>query len=442
MDQQLLPNNDLLTFTARLVEADIATAVRLIEELPKEQSALVLKALPVGAKAKIIRKLQVSYSAALLETNEPELIQSVLDSVEPRQAASIVMHLSPIARDNLKPFIKDKLADEIREILTYPEGSVGRYMSLNIIALNETLEVRQAIARIRKLTAAQKGSASYAYVINDDDALTGVLNMRDLMLATPTTLLKEVMKADVFSLHCFTDREEAAREMSKRKYFAVPVVDSDNHLLGTIKAENMLRGVREDITSDIQSMVGVSKDERVFSSISFALKKRLLWLNVNLVTAFMAAGVVALFEDLIARLTILAVFLPVIAGQGGNAGAQSLAVVMRGLVMREIPAAKVGALVLKETKLGLLNGIAIGLVTALIAYILYGNGWFGLVIGLGMVINLVIAGLAGSSIPLMMKRIGIDPAQSSSIILTTVTDVMGFLAFLGLAVIFQDYLVT
>ncbi|MBM9515034.1 magnesium transporter [Desulfogranum marinum] len=434
-------SSEIVLFTAKLVENDIAESVKIIEELPKQTSSQVLKALPAATKAKILKRLQVSYSASLLEQNEPELIQTILYSVEPRQAASIVMHLSPLAREQLKPYITGKLADEIRDILTYPEGSVGRYMSSNIIMLKEDIKAEKAIRQIRKLFAGNSTASSYVYVVNEEDVLAGVLNMRDLMLAEPDSLLKNIIKTDVFTIHCFTDREEAAREMSKRKYFAVPIVDSENHLLGTIKAENMLRGVKEDVTKDMQTMFGVGKDERVFSPIGFALKKRLLWLNVNLVTAFLAAGVVALFEDIIARLTILAVFLPVIAGQGGNAGAQSLAVVMRGLVMREIPQNKVTTLILKETKIGLLNGLVIGLITALIAYALYGNGWFGLVIGLGMVINLIIAGLAGSSTPLIMKKMGIDPAQSSSIILTTVTDVMGFLAFLGLAVIFQDYLI-
>lgn len=315
-------------------------------------------------------------------------------------------------------------------------------MSSHVVTLKEELSVDAAIAQIRKKFAEDASATSYVYVVNEEGGLSGVVNMRDLMLAKPEMSLKLVMKTDVFTFHCFTDREDAAREMAKRKYFAVPVVDSENRLLGTIKAENMLRGVKDDITKDIQMMFGVSKDEQVFSPIWFAMKKRLVWLNINLLTAFMAAGVVAMFEGIIAKMTVLAVFLPVIAGQGGNAGAQSLAVVMRGLVMREIPKNKIKSLIWKETKLGLFNGLVIGVVTAIIAYILYGNSWFGMVIGLGMIINLVIAGLAGSSTPLVMKRFGIDPAQSSSIILTTVTDVMGFLAFLGLAVIFQDYLIT
>lgn len=158
-------------------------------------------------------------------------------------------------------------------------------------------------------------------------------------------------------------------------------------------------------------------------------------------TAFLAAAVVGLFEDIIAKITILAIFLPVVAGQGGNAGAQSLAVVMRGLVMREIPRSRYRSLLFKESVVGLINGVVIGLVTGLIAWIWQGNPYLGVVIGLGMVVNLIVAGFAGAAIPLLLKSLGLDPAQSSNIILTTITDVVGFLAFLGFAVLFQSYLI-
>ena len=188
-------------------------------------------------------------------------------------------------------------------------------------------------------------------------------------------------------------------------------------------------------------MVGAGSGERAFSPLSYSLRKRLPWLNVNLATAFAAAAVVAFFEDTIAKLTVLAVFLPVIAGQGGNAGAQSLAIVMRGLVMREISRQRVASLIMKEAVLGIINGAITGTITGLIAWLWYGNALLGLVIALGMLINLFFAGLAGASIPLAMKRLGLDPAQCSSIILTTITDVIGFLAFLSLAVMFFDRLI-
>jgi magnesium transporter len=248
------------------------------------------------------------------------------------------------------------------------------------------------------------------------------------------------MRKDLFTLHCFTELNEASIELSKRKYFAAPVVDGENRILGIIKAERMIHSIQDDATQDMQKLFGAGSDERVFSPISYSLGKRLPWLHVNLATAFLAAFVVAMFEGIIAKITILAVFLPVVAGQGGNAGAQSLAVVMRGLVMREIRPNSVSRLIFKEGLLGTVNGAVIGLVTALVAFFWYGNPYLGLVIGLGMLVNLISAGISGASIPIVMKKIGLDPAQSSNIILTTVTDVLGFLSFLGFAVLFESKL--
>jgi magnesium transporter len=289
--------------------------------------------------------------------------------------------------------------------------------------------------------AQRRYPASYAYVVDAHDHLVGVVNMRDLMLAAPESRLSSVMRSDVFALHSFLDREEAANELSKRRYFAAPVIDHENRILGIIKGEQLMQGIQEESAEDIQILFGAGRDERAFSSLLYSLKKRLPWLHVNLATAFLAAGVVALFEGMIAKLTVLAVFLPVVAGQGGNAGAQSLAVVMRGLVMHEIPSGKVLRLVGKETLLGAVSGAVFGLLTAAVAWVWYGNPYLGVVAGLGMLVNLVFAGLAGASIPILMHRMGLDPAQCSSIILTTVTDIVGFFAFLGFAVVFQHYLV-
>lgn len=430
----------LIPLTTRLIERDIGEAVKIFEEIPRRDAADILAALPGKVASRLLNRLQVNYTASILEQCDSASVKALIALISPRLAASIVMHLSPDTRKRLLPYLSGAMAVEIREMLTYPEGSVGRYMSTDFLTFQKEETAGTVIAKLKKLAAEKNFPASYTYVVDSENILLGVLNTRDLILAQPEQKLESFMIGNIFTLHCFIDRSEAAREMAKRKYFAAPIVDSENHLLGIIKAENMLHGIKEDITKDMQKMFGAGGDERTFSPIRFALKKRLFWLTVNLGTAFLAASVVAMFESIIAKLTILAVFLPVIAGQGGNAGAQSLAVVMRGLVMREIPPHKIRALIIKETQLGTLNGLIIGAITALIAWAWYGNPWLGVVIGLGMIINLVIAGLAGSSIPIIMKHLGIDPAQSSSIILTTVTDVMGFLAFLGLAVLFQNYL--
>ena len=431
----------LLPLVRNFFDHDLETAVHILEGMPDQEAAEVLRSLPVTLAVRVVKALQISYAALLLKAADDGFLIEITSHLDPQVAASILMHLPQDARERMSNQISEKLKGQIRELLEYPEGSIGRAMTTDFIALKKQTRAEEAIERIR-VFAKKQFPSSYVYVVDDDNRLFGVLNMRDLMLANPDRRLEEICRQDIFALHCFTDRQEAANELAKRKFFAAPVVDNENHILGITKAERLIHGVQEEMSKDIQMMFGAGRDERVSSPISFSLKKRLPWLHINLATAFLAAAVVAMFEGIIAKLTILAVFLPVVAGQGGNAGAQSLAVVMRGIVMREIPKDRIFQLVFKEGKVGAINGAVIGVVTALAAWIWNGNPFLGLVIGLGMLVNLIVAGLAGASIPLIMKRVGIDPAQSSSIILTTVTDVLGFLAFLGFAVIFQDYLIT
>ena len=424
----------------KFFEHDLSAATSILESMKAEEVLAVLQSLPSSLVVRIVNKLQINFTARLLENASDEFLHRILSHLEPQFITSVLMQLSKESREKIREHISGKIEGQIRELLEYPEESVGRIMTPDFLSFNKSTLAREAISKIRAL-AKKRISSSYAYVIDDDNRLIGVLNMRDLMIASPQQPLESIMRKEVFSIHCFVDIKSAANELAKRKYFAAPVVDSENQILGIIKAERMIRGIQEDTAKDIQRMFGAGADERAFSSIWFSMKKRLPWLHINLATAFMAAAVVALFEGIIAKLTVLAIFLPVVAGQGGNAGAQALAVVMRGIVMREIPQNQMFSLVLKEGKLGAINGAIIGVVTAITAWVWKESPYLGLVIGLGMLFNLIFAGLSGAAIPLLMKRIGIDPAQSSSIILTTVTDIMGFLAFLGFAVLFQSYLI-
>lgn len=432
--------NVFVALTTNYFEQNMASASRSLESMSESHAAEVLQSLPTKLVVRILKNLQISYVATLIALTKDPFLKSIANQLDPQFLSSVLMHLSDKSRDRLRKYISGKTEDKLREYLEYPEGSVGRFMTVDFLAFNKTIEAREAIGKIRALSKKRMPS-SYVYVVDDDFRLVGVLNMRDLMLASPQQSLESIVQKDIFSIHCFVDLQEAANELAKRKYFAAPVVDSENHILGIIKAERLIKGVQEGTTQDIQRMFGVSADERPFSTILFSLKKRLFWLHINLVTAFMAAAVVAVFEGIIAKITVLAVFLPVVAGQGGNAGAQSLAVVMRGIVMREIPKGKKAALIVKEGKLGAVNGTIIGFVTAVIAWLWIGNPYLGLVIGLGMLVNLICAGLSGAAIPLIMKKMGIDPAQSANIILTTVTDIIGFFAFLGFAVLFQNFLI-
>jgi magnesium transporter len=432
--------NPLTPLVEKYVTADAATAARALEGIPEAEAVVTFRALPHDMTALILPHLQLNFAAALIKDMDPADFKAAVRAMDPKRAAFLLMRLPRDALERLLPHAPKRLKDEARELLVYPEGSVGRIMHTDYLSFREEDRVRDAIRKIRKL-ATQGYPASYAYVVDGEERLAGVINMRDLLLAAEEAPLGSVVKRDVFTLDCFLDSAEAAQELGKRRYFAAPVVDAEKRMLGIVKAEQLIHGAQANVVESIQRMFGGSPDERTFSPISFSLRKRLPWLHVNLATAFLAAFVVSLFEDTIARITVLAVFLPVVAGQGGNAGAQSLAIVMRGLVMREVPQNRVLALVIKEGLLGIMTGAVTGIVTGFVAWFWQGNAILGLVIGLGMVVNLFFAGLSGAAIPIIMKSFGWDPAQCSSIILTTVTDVVGFVAFLGFAVLFQSFLV-
>lgn len=432
-------NSSLIPLVQRYCENDPASAARHLQSLEEERAAEVLKALPTSVAARMIQHFADPFAAAVLRYLEAEHLRDVVDNLDAQDVASLFLHLSKEDREKCLSYLSERKKHEIQEILTYPENSAGRIMSTDFLAYHTDLQVKDVVHKIRQ--AVQRGSkASYVYAVDSKNHLLGVLNMRDMVIADDHASLGSIVRQQLFTIDCFMDREQVAQELSTRHFFAAPVVDSENRMLGVVRAEQLLEDVQEEATEDLQKMFGASGDERVFSPILFSLKTRLPWLHINLATAFLAGAVVAIFQDFIGKFPVLAIYLPVVAGQGGNAGAQSLAVVMRGLVMREIPTRKIWRLLFKETTIGMLNGIVIGLVTALAAWLWQGNPALGLVVGLGMFVNLAIAGLSGAAIPITMKAVGLDPAQCSNIILTTITDVMGFLAFLGLAVLFQNQL--
>jgi len=431
--------SSLITMANRFFESNPAYAVQTLEAMSEEDAVNVLKALPPATAADAVTRLPDAMATDLMSKLLPTQFREIVERLAPEQGAAIFRGLPAEMRPAFLEHLSEANKRRIQELLSYPEDSAGRIMKTDFLAFHTDLKVKDAIHKIRQL--ANRGyPASYLYVVDKENHLAGVINMRDLMLAQSDASLETIMRKQLFSVSCFMDRENAAQELANRRFFAVPVVDFENRLLGVLKAEDLIDDVQEEATEDMQMMFGAGGDERVFSSISYALGKRLPWLHVNLATAFLAAAVVSCFEDLIARITVLAVYLPVVAGQGGNAGAQSLAIVMRGLVMREIPARKAKNLIAKETFIGLVNGVVIGLITAGVAWLWQGNPYLGLVVALGMAVNLTIAGFAGAAIPLAMKTLGLDPAQCSNIILTTVTDVMGFFSFLGFALIFQAQL--
>ena len=297
--------------------------------------------------------------------------------------------------------------------------------------------VEEALARVRKCPERRILDLC---VVDENLRLLGMVAMQVLATAPVEMPLGQLVVGEPTHIHPMTAKEEIADLLTASRATTLPVCDFDNRLLGVIRHDALLSTAQQDASADMQSMVGVSRDERALSSSIFAVKKRLAWLEINLLTAFLAAAVVGLFEETIAKVTALAVLLPVVAGQSGNTGAQALAVTLRGLALREIRPRDWARVARKETAAGLMNGVAVALTTGVGVFAWSHSPALAGVIAVSMVLSMIMAGLAGASIPVILTALGQDPAQSSSIVLTTVTDVAGFFSFLGLATLFIRHL--
>jgi magnesium transporter len=334
--------------------------------------------------------------------------------------------------------LHSEVAHELRDLLAYPDDCAARLMDPRVSPLRSGMTVAEAIERLRQIP---RRGLRELFVVDDEGRLTGRVDVQDLALSAASLPLADITRGVVTFVNDLDPREDVVERLQAHPISALPVVNLSGRFIGVIRQAELMAAVEEETSLDIQTMVGASPDERALSRPWFAVKKRLPWLQINLLTAFLAAAVVGLFESTIAKFTALAVLLPVVAGQSGNAGAQALAVTMRGLVLREISLRHWPGVVWKEAATGLVNGLAVAATTAIGVY--YWSGSVGLVyvISISMVISMVAAGLAGAAVPILLRRFGQDPATASSIILTTVTDVVGFLSFLGIATLFATMLV-
>ena len=376
--------------------------------------------------------------AALLAGRSAEDIAKLVQEIASDDAAALVDHLPEELSSEVLELMRRRESGQVESLLDYAERTAGRIMNPNVFALSEDLTVAEAVSALQ--SAINVEMVFYLYVVDARRHLVGVTSLRRLLLVSPETPLKRIMTPDVFSVRVDTDQEEAARLVASYNLLAIPVVDEENKLAGVITVDDVIDVLKDEATEDLYRLAGVSGDERVETPAFEALRKRLPWLGVNLVTAFLAASVVAAFEGTIQQVTALAVFMPIVAGMGGNAATQTLTVIVRGLALGELSWANARKALIKETSVGFGNGVALGVVAALVAWVTKGNPVLGLILGMAMICNLLVAATAGTLVPLGLKALKVDPALASSVFITTFTDVVGFASFLGLATIFLRFL--
>jgi|SRR5882672_1861774 len=414
-----------------------AQAADLIDGFGRGAAVDLLTGHQADALAAIWRHLSPARIDEIVPELPEKLLKQTLQALDPSVLAVSLPRLSDESTERCLELLPRRVSTEVRRLMDYPPGSAGRVMDSRIPSFRGDQTTAATLDLVRQT---KPRDLRQLFIVDAERRLTGTVDIQDLLVAEPGDLLKEIARPPAATVSPFDDREEVAQRLRDFHLDMLPVVDIHERLIGAIRHDALLKTLEEAASVDIQMMVGAGREERALSEAQFAIKKRLPWLEINLATAFLAAAVVGLFEGTIAKFTALAVLMPVVAGQSGNTGAQALAVTMRGLALREISSRHWFRVLFKEIKVGLINGVAIAATTGLGVLLWSRSTGLALVIVIAMVASMLIASIAGSLIPIALTRLGQDPAQSSSIILTTVTDVAGFMSFLGIATLLSSLL--
>jgi magnesium transporter len=429
---------NLLNLLQKQHPADLAQIFGLLQDRERQAAFSILVERNSKLAMEALSELGPEAGAALLADRSAEEIARFVQELPSDDAAALIDYLPEDLSASVLELMRRKESANVENLLEYPEQTAGRIMNPNVFALSEELTVGEAITELQSSRDVEM--VFYLYVVDQRRHLVGVVSLRRLLLVSPETPLKRIMTADVISVRVDTDQEEVARQVASYNLLAIPVVDEESKLVGVITVDDVIDVIKDEATEDIYRLAGVATDERVFTPPLESLRKRLPWLAVNLVTAFIAASVVSLFQGTIGKVVALAVFMPIVAGMGGNAATQTLTVVVRGLALGELSWANSRKALLKESAVGIGNGLALGVLAALVAWMMRGDIVLGGVLALAMVINLFVAATAGTLIPLGLRALRVDPALASSVFITTLTDVAGFASFLGLATVFLKYL--
>lgn len=407
-----------------------------------------------GEAADLVARMKADEIGPALGDQRADALVEMMERLEHYQVERVFARLSVAEQDNLlgrcsnrlalfiledmtgraKRRIFDRLerglADDLRRLLTFPEDTAGHFMERTGEICRPGMLVEEVLERLRH---SESRRARSLYVVDDDQRVIGRVEMQDLALAVRSATIAGLMLPVEGVVSLTSPREELMERFEENRLDSIPVLDADQRLVGVVRHANLFDVAEEEWSADIQRMVGASADEKALSSPLFAVRKRLPWLHINLLTAFLAASVVGLFEGVIAQFTALAILLPVVAGQSGNAGSQALSVTMRGLALKEVGVRQWRRVLSKEVLVGIYDGLALAVTCGLGVLVWSRSLGLALVIAIAMIISMVAAGMSGALVPMFLARIGQDPATASSIILTTVTDVAGFFSFLGTA---------
>ena len=423
-------NNQLQALLAEYHASEIAI---LFERLGDEDRRRIINLLPVEIASEVISEMhEETHPEELLLKLHPDKRTEIVEELDYDDAADIIAQLEHNEQQELLDDLSEDDASNIRNLLSYQEDTAGGLMNTEFIRINLNLTKKDAIDEIIRQSEDMEEFYTI-YVVDDVNTFQGIVSLKDLIKARGNLNISELVKTDIVWVSPDTDQEEVARLISQYNLTSIPVLTSDMKLLGRVTFDDVIDVLEDENTEDILKISGVSEDEELSGNWLDAVKSRLPWLIINLGTAFLASAVVRFYEPTLAKIAVLTAYMTIIAGMGGNAATQALAVTVRRISLYDLTDRQAYRTVLKEFTVGLINGGVTGLIVFGFSLYFDSNHLMGLVIFLAMTGNLIVAGVAGAAIPLLLKRVGIDPAIASSIIITTFTDIFGFFLLLGLA---------
>ncbi len=434
----------LLTLLQDALERDdFDSAIQIIEKLRGPDQAILFDELDDDEQKELLPKLKNEISADILEDlDDPEAAKlaaflpletmiHIVNEMEPDEAADLLGDLSNERSQALLTRLHD--ADEVRPLLLYHDETAGGLMTSEFLALHPLMRAHEATEALRDWHP-DSDEIYYLFVADDEKKLVGIVGLRALILADPDNLIEKIMDTDVISVNASVDQEECARTMAHYDLAAIPVVDDAGLLMGVITHDDIVDVLEEEATEDVYRLSNISNSELdPDSSITEQLKGRLPWLYLNTITALFGAWVISNYEEVIAQAAVLALFQSVVAGQGGNTASQNIAMAVRALATERVGARTQRRIIIRQFFMGILLGLAVGIVVALGVYLWRGNIYLSFVLGLALVANLSFGSMIGVLVPLGLEKIGVDPALASSVLVTAATDSLGFFIFLSLA---------
>ncbi len=429
---EALESGRLINIRQMVNELHPAEIGHLLESLPGNERELVWEMVDAEKDGEILRYVNDDVRAKLIHQMETDELVAAAESLDTDDLADILQDLPDMVIHEVLQSMSEQDRFRLEAVLSFPEDCAGGLMNIDTVTVrpNVTIDV---VLRYLRLRGELPEMTDHLFVVNRNDQFLGLLSIADIVTKDPGLMVGQVMIHDFEPIHADMSETEVAGLFEKRDLVSAPVVDGDGKLLGRITIDDVVDVIRDEAEHSIMSMAGLDEEDDIFAPVVISSRRRGIWLGINLITALIASWVIGLFEGTIEQVVALAVLMPIVASMGGIAGSQTLTLVIRGMALGHIGSANAKRILTKELAVGALNGLLWAFVVAVVSTIWFGNYMIGVIIAAAMLINLVAAALAGATIPLMMKKLGIDPALSSSVVLTTVTDVIGFFAFLGLA---------